>query len=60
MTAVMILWNYFITPIYMKVPVEVVVSMLVPVFLPFNLVKGLIVSAITMLTYKRISFILKK
>lgn len=40
MTGLMLLWNYAITPMYMGIPREVVVEMLVPVFLPFNLVKA--------------------
>jgi len=52
LTAVMILWNYYITPLYMKVPVDVVASMLVPVFLPFNAVKGLINSGLVLMLYR--------
>ena len=52
MTAVMILWNWLITPLYMHVDRSVVIGMLVPVFLPFNLVKGGINAALTMLIYK--------
>ena len=52
LTAVMLLWNYYITPLYMKVPRDVVISMLIPVFLPFNLIKGLINSSLTLLLYK--------
>ena len=51
-TALMLLWNYFITPYYMHVPREAVADMLLPVFLPFNLIKAGINSAITILTYK--------
>jgi riboflavin transporter FmnP len=40
MAVCMILWNYIVTPLYMGVPRQVVVGMLVPVFLPFNLVKN--------------------
>ncbi|MFI3253499.1 MAG: ECF transporter S component [Eubacteriales bacterium] len=40
MTALMLVWNYAITPAYMDVPRSVVVDMLVPIFLPFNLVKA--------------------
>lgn len=54
MTAVMVLWNYLITPLYMGVSREVVVSMLLPVFLPFNLVKGGINASLTLLLYKPI------
>lgn len=40
MTTLMLLWNYAITPLYMNIPREAVVAMLVPIFLPFNLVKA--------------------
>ena len=60
MTGLMLLWNYFITPYYMGYPREAVAAMLVPVFLPFNLVKGAINAALTMLVYKPVSRALKK
>jgi len=60
MTVLMLLWNYFITPYYMGYPREAVAAMLVPVFLPFNLVKGSINAAVTMLVYKPVSCALKK
>lgn len=53
-TIVMLLWNYLITPLYMGVSREVVVSMLMPVFLPFNLIKYGINAALAMLLYKPI------
>ena len=40
MTGIMLLWNYFITPIYMGYPREAVAALLIPVFLPFNLIKA--------------------
>ena len=49
---VMIIWNYLITPIYMGYPREAVVELLIPAFLPFNLIKGGLNAAITMLIYK--------
>ncbi len=52
LTVVMLLWNCYITPIYMKVPRNVVVAMLPTVFLPFNLVKGFINSGLTMILYR--------
>ena len=52
MAACMILWNYIVTPMYMHVPRPVVAGMLLPVFLPFNLVKGAINALLTMLVYK--------
>lgn len=59
-TAAMLLWNYFITPLYMGYPREAVAAMLVPVFLPFNLIKGTINAAVTILVYKPVSRALKK
>lgn len=52
MTATMILWNYLITPLYMETPRATVATMLIPVFLPFNLLKSGLNSAITLLLYK--------
>ena len=48
----MVLWNYLITPLYMGVPREVVAGMLLPVFLPFNVIKCGINSVLVMLIYK--------
>ncbi len=52
MSALMILWNYIITPFYLGVPREDVVAMLLPVFLPFNLLKSAINAGFVMLLYK--------
>lgn len=52
MVAIMLLWNYLITPYYMGYPREAVAAMLVPVFLPFNLLKGGLNAGITLLIYK--------
>ena len=60
MAVVMILWNWLITPLYMGVPRETVVSMLLPVFLPFNLIKGAINAAVTLLIYNPIVTALRK
>lgn len=54
MVLVMLFWNYLITPIYMGYPREAVVELLIPVFLPFNLIKGGLNAAITMILYKPI------
>ncbi len=53
-TALMILWNIFVTPYYMHVPREAIYDMLLPVFLPFNLIKSGINACITILIYKPI------
>jgi len=60
MTALMLAWNYIVTPLYMGVPRSVVVGMLLPTFLPFNLVKGGLNAGITMLLYKPLSRTLKR
>ena len=52
MTAAMMLWNALITPFYMGIPRGAVLELLIPAFLPFNLLKGGLNAAITMLLYK--------
>jgi len=52
MTAVMLLWNYLITPIYMNYPRQAVVKLLLPAFLPFNLLKSGINTALVLILYK--------
>ena len=59
-TALMILWNYIITPWYMHVPRKAVVEMLIPMFLPFNLLKYSLNSALAMLLYKPVSKAVKR
>jgi len=59
-TAVMIMWNYIITPVYRGFPREVIVPMLPTIFLPFNLIKYGLGAAITMLIYKPLSLTLQK
>ena len=59
-TALMILWNYFVTPFYMHVPREVVASMLPTVFLPFNLIKYGINACFALLIYKPLVNALRK
>ncbi len=59
MCGIMLLWNYLITPLYMSLDREVIASMLLPVFLPFNLIKGSINSALAMLLYKPVVRALK-
>ena len=60
LTVVMLLWNYLITPIYMKIDRAVVAAMLPTVFLPFNLVKGGLNMAIILLIYKPVVTALQK
>lgn len=59
-TAIMLLWNYLITPLYMGVPRMEVAKMLIPILLPFNLLKTGLNAAFTMLLYKPIINALKR
>ena len=52
MVLIMLLWNYLITPVYMGYPREAVAELLIPVFLPFNLMKGGLNAAFAMILYK--------
>ncbi len=58
MTILMLLWNYGLTPIYLGVPRNVVAGMLVPVFLPFNLVKSGLNAIFTFFLYKALKHVL--
>ena len=60
MTAVMLLWNYIVTPLYMGVPREQVVGMLLPLLLPFNLIKASLNAALVLLLYKGAATALRK
>lgn len=60
MVLVMMLWNYLITPIYMGYPREAVADLLLPVFLPFNLLKGGLNAALTFLLYKPVVTALRR
>ena len=60
MTLVMILWNWLITPLYMGIDRSVVISMLIPTFLPFNLLKGGINAAAMVLFYKPVITALRR
>lgn len=55
MTGSMLLWNIFVTPFYMGVPRSAVMGMLLPIILPFNLLKSGINAFITFITYKSIA-----
>lgn len=54
-TVVMLGCNLVFTPIFMGQPVETVLQMLIPVILPFNLLKGGINALITYIVYKPVS-----
>lgn len=60
MAGTMMLWNYLVTPIYQGVPRAAIAEMLLPVFLPFNLIKGLMNGSLTILLYKPVVEALRK
>ncbi len=61
LTAVMLLWNYLITPLYMVGTTRSMVAAMLPtVFLPFNLVKGGLNMAVILLLYKPVVTALRK
>lgn len=58
-TLSMVVWNYIVTPIYYEMPREVVVAMLLPGIIPFNLLKSGLNAGITLFLYKPIVTILR-
>lgn len=60
MTTVMMIWNYSVTPLYMGYPREAVAELLLPAFLPYNLLKGGLNAGITFLLYKPVVTALRK
>ena len=59
-TAVMMVLNILVTPIYMGVPRVAVIELLPTLLLPFNFAKALMNAAITMLIYKPVSIAMKR
>ena len=53
--AVMIPANLLVTPLFMSVPMDVIKEMLLPIIIPFNLIKAGINGVVTFLLYKSIS-----
>ena len=60
LVVVMLAWNYFLTPIYQRIPREAIVDMLPTLFLPFNAVKGGLNMTVTLLVYKPVVDALRK
>jgi riboflavin transporter FmnP len=58
---VMLLWNYLIVPLFMPhITREQAMTFLVPVFLPFNLIKGALNAAMIMMLYKPVKIALER
>ena len=60
MVCAMLLWNWLITPLYMGVDRQTVQAMLVPAFLPFNLLKAGLNTALVLGLYKPLTGALRK
>lgn len=54
-TIMAILGNLLITPLYLGVPVDAVIAMILPILIPFNLIKATLNAALTLIVYKSIS-----
>lgn len=54
-TALMVVMNLIFTPLFMQTPVDVVLAMLLPTIIPFNLIKAGVNAVITFLVYKFVS-----
>lgn len=52
MAAGMLFWNYLVAPVYLGCPREEVTKLLLPAFLPFNLIKGGLNAGMTLLLYR--------
>jgi riboflavin transporter FmnP len=59
MTGVMAFANLIVTPIYLGVPRSTVLGMILPVVVPFNLLKGALNATVTLLLYKKVSVFLE-
>jgi riboflavin transporter FmnP len=53
-TAMMAAWNILLTPLYTGMPREEILPLIIPVFVPFNLIKAGANALITFLLYKRV------
>jgi riboflavin transporter len=60
MTAVMILLNLILDPLFYGMPIDTVIKLIVPALLPFNLMKAGINSIITLLIYKSVGKLLRR
>jgi riboflavin transporter len=60
MTLTMMGWNLLITPMFLGVSRDAVLGMLLPIIMPFNLIKAAINSVITFFVYKPLSRFLHK
>ncbi len=60
MTAIMLLANMFITPLFLGLERQAVIGMIVPTLLPFNVIKAVFNGALVLIIYKPVTQTLKK
>ena len=60
MTVSMLIWNYIVDPLFYSMPRAAVFSMLWSIFLPFNLIKSAINTALCLILYKPVVTALRK
>lgn len=60
MVLVMTLWNMLLTPLFMKAPFEMVMQLMLPAIIPFNLIKAGVNSLIAYFVFKAIEQVMKK
>lgn len=60
MTSVMLIYNYIFAPFYMGCTRDEVLGLLLPAFLPFNLIKGTLNAAFTFILYKPFTAVLRR
>lgn len=60
MTIMMVLWNVIATPMYTGAPRAAIIAMILPVFVPFNLIKSGMNAIFTMMLYKPVIIALRK
>ena len=54
-TLAAIVGNLILTPMWLGVPLDAVIAMIIPILIPFNFLKGLINAVLTFIIYKSIS-----
>lgn len=54
MTVVMVIWNIILTPVFTGFPREAILQIILPVIVPFNLIKAGANSLVTFLVYKTV------
>lgn len=54
MCVTMVLWNILLTPIFMNAPREEIMKMIIPIFVPFNLIKAGANSIVAFILFKTV------